>query len=295
MKAFETWFGSRTTAMILMIIGSLGISFGGLVVRSIDAAGPAQINLYRSLALIATTAFILALKHRGRTVVQMQRIGARGLIGGIVLGIGGITFMQALVYTSVANTVFTTSATPFIAAGIAFVFLNERLAGTTVLAMVVSLIGVAIMMADGFGTGSMFGNMMAFATAVAYATFAVILRKDRHLEMLPTIIVAGVIITIVSLVQTRGDYSISIHDLLLCILWGGVLSTGGNWVLVYASKILAAAELTLFVLLEVALAPLWVWIFVNETPSRMVLIGGVLVIAAVLMHTFLDARERAFS
>ncbi|MGB5212592.1 MAG: hypothetical protein WBN88_02945, partial [Anderseniella sp.] len=75
MKAFETWFGSRTTAMILMIIGSLGISFGGLVVRSIDAAGPAQINLYRSLALIATTAFILALKHRGRTVVQMQRIG----------------------------------------------------------------------------------------------------------------------------------------------------------------------------------------------------------------------------
>ncbi|MFQ6024203.1 MAG: DMT family transporter [Acidiferrobacterales bacterium] len=281
----------RAFAMGLMVVSSIVISFGGLIIRNIEDADSWQINLYRSVALVTAVTLILLYQYRGMAITYVRGIGRSGVVGGVMLAMAGITFLQSLTHTTVANTLFILSAIPFFAAGLARVFLKERLQRATLVAMVVAATGIVIMLSEGFGIGSAYGNAMALITAFCFASFAVIVRRNRQTDMLPTVLVSGVCIALVTFLARIGDLGVSLHDLLLSFLWGGLLSGLANWMFVIAARHLAAAEVTLFMLLEFALGPLWVWLFVGEVPSRWTLLGGALVISSVAVRTLLELRR----
>jgi drug/metabolite transporter (DMT)-like permease len=282
----------RGFAMGLMIFSSVLISFGGLILRNIEAADAWQINYYRSLAFIAAVALTLLFQYRHNTIVRVRAIGRPGLLGGVLLAGAGIAFLQALTHTTVANTLFTLSAIPFITAVLARVLLKERLRRATLVTMLVAAMGIFVMVAEGVGLGSGYGNAMALLTASCFSGFAIIVRQNREIDMKPTLLVSGAIIALAGFAARYDDLGISLHDLLLCILWGGVLSGLANGMFVVASRHLVAAEVTLFMLLEFALGPVWVWLFAGEIPTRWTLIGGILVIASVSLRAILELRGR---
>ncbi len=277
--------------MGLMVVSSVVISFGGLIIRNIEGADTWQINLYRALALIIAITLILLIHYRRRTIASIRGIGRAGLVGGGLLAVAGIAFLQALTQTTVANTLFILSAIPFITAGLAWLFLKERLERATLITMAVAATGIVVMVVEGFGVGSAYGNGMALITALGFSSFAVIVRRNRQVDMLPTLLVSAGIIALVSLILRLDDLGISPHDLLLCFVWGGVLSGFANWTFIVASRHLVAAEVTLFMLLEFALGPTWVWLFVGETPTSWTLAGGVLVITAVAVRASWELRR----
>ena len=281
----------RLFAMGLMVVSSVLISFGGLIVRVIEQASPWQINFYRALAIMSVVALILTLQHRRRTIENIRKIGWAGLWGGAFLAVAGISVLQAFTHTTVANTLFTMSAIPFITAVLAWVFLKESLERATLLTMVLAAAGIFAMMAEGIGLGSVYGNAMALVTAVSFAGFAVIVRHHRRIDMLPTMLVSAAIIALVCLAVSHDDLGIPLKDLLYCLLWGGVLSGFANWMFIIASRHLVAAEVTLFMLLEFALGPVWVWLVVAEVPSEWTILGGSLVIAAVALRAVLELRR----
>lgn len=281
----------RGFAIGLIVASSVVISFGGLIIRNIDQPDPWQINFYRSLALITAVMLILVFQYRRNTISYVRNIGYAGLLAGGMLAAASIFFIHALTHTTVANTLFTLSAIPFITAALARVFLKEGLPRATLIAMFVAAIGIFVMMVEGFGIGSAFGNVMALATAVFFSGFAVIIRHNRRIDMMPTVLVSGVIIALIALPVRLGDLGISLNDLLLCFLWGGVLSGFANWMFINASRHLVAAEVTLFLLLELALGPAWVWLFVGEVPTQWTLVGGGLVIAAVTIRAINELRR----
>ena len=278
--------------MGLMVASSVLISFGGLIMRSIEAADAWQINLYRSLAFIVAIAIVLIWQSRGDTLARVRAIGRPGLLGGVLLAVAGIAFVQALIYTTVANTLFTLSAIPFITAALAWALLKERLRRATLVTMFVAAIGIFAMVAEGVGTGYGYGNAMALLTAFCFSAYAVIVRRYRGIDMKPTLLVSGAIIAVAAFVARFDDLGISMNDLLLCILWGGVLSGLANGFFIAASRHLVAAEVTLFMLLEFALGPVWVWLFVGEVPTRWTLLGGALVIASVTLRAVIELRGR---
>ena len=282
----------RGFAMVLMVVSSVLISFGGLIMRNIEAADTWQINFYRSLAFIAAVALILLFQHRGDTLARVHAIGRPGLLGGFLLAVAGIAFIQALTHTTVANTLFTLSAIPFITAALARVLLKERLRRATLVTMAAAALGILVMMAEGFGIGSGLGNAMALLTAFCFSAFAVIVRHYRQIDMKPTLLVSGVIIALAAFAARFDDLGVPLNDLLLCFLWGGVLSGLANGMFVVASRHLVAAEVTLFMLLEFALGPVWVWLFVDEVPTRWTLLGGALVIASVTLRAVLELRGK---
>ena len=99
------------------------------------------------------------------------------------------------------------------------------------------------------------------------------------------------IVIVVALALRWDNLDISWDDLLLCFILGGLLSATVNTLFIIASKHLFAAELTLFMLLEFTLGPIWVWIFINEVPSQWTLIGGSVVIIAVLIKTVSEIKK----
>ena len=282
--------GRRGFAMLLMIVSSVIISFGGLLVRSMDEADAWQINLYRSLALIVAIFLILTIQYRSRVFKEVRSIGYAGVWAGAAIAVAGIAFLQALHHTTVANTMFTLSAIPFITAGLARVFLKEVLSGITILAMVTTALGIMLMVVDSTGESSIFGNVMALITATSFSAFAVIVRANRHVNMMPALLMSGLFVAVVAFFASLNHWQVTLHDLLLCLFWGGVMAGIGNGMFIIASRHLVAAELTLFMLLEFGLSPIWVWAFIGETPTNWALVGGLIVISSVALRAIVELR-----
>lgn len=274
----------RALAMGMMVFSSIQISFGGTALRSIEEADVWQINFYRSIAFFVAIALIMTYRYRGQTFQKVRAVGWHGVTGGAMLCLAGICFLQSITNTTVANTLFMLSAIPFFTALLAYLILRERLRPTTVITMVVASFGITVMMVEGLGLGSFYGNGMGLLTALFFSGFAIIVRSKRDVDMMPALLAsAGFLIVICSIVKT-GDLAISTHDMLLCFLIGGVLSGTGNALFIAASRHLAAAELTLFMLLEFALGPIWVWLFIGEVPTEWTIVGGGIVILAVMIR-----------
>ncbi len=274
--------------MLLMVAGSVAISFGGLVQRNIEIADPWQINVYRSLGMLIAAGIIIGVRHRGNLFDTLTAIGQLGLLGGVLLSIAGIAFVQALTHTTVANALFILGSIPFFAALFARLILGERLRRATLITMIVAAMGLGIMVVKGISVGSGFGNLMALLTAVSFAAYAIIVRYKRQVEMIPVILLSSAIIIVISLLVAKGDIAIPLNDILLCLFWGGCLSGFVNWMFIIASRHLATAEVTLIMLLEFALGPIWVWWFIGETPTAWTIFGGGLIIIAVALRSIFE-------
>ena len=282
----------RGYALLLIVVGSIVISFGGVIQRNIEFADPWQVSFYRSLGMLLAAALIIIVQYRHRLYRTLVGIGGLGFAGGLLTCTAGITFVQALAHTTVANALFILGSIPFFAALFARIFLGEKLRTTTLLTMIAAAIGLGIMVARGVSVGSGFGNAMALITAVSFAMYAVIVRYKRKIEMVPVMILGSVLVMIVAAVVKSGELSIPMRDILLCLFWGGCLSGFVNWMFIIASRHLAAAEVTLIMLLEFSLGPLWVWIFVGEVPSAWTIAGGGLVIVAVALRAVFELLDR---
>jgi drug/metabolite transporter (DMT)-like permease len=275
-------------AMLLMIAGSVAISFGGLVQRNLEIADAWQTVFYRSLGMLIAMTIIVSIRYRGQIISTTTGIGHMGLLGGALLSVAGITFIHALTSTTIANALFILGAIPFFAAFFARILLGEKLRRTTMFTMLGAACGLGIMVVQGINVGSGFGNAMALITAVSFALYAIIVRYKRQTEMLPVMLISSAIVIIVTLLVKAGDMAIPLRDILLCLFWGGCLSGFVNSAFIFASRHLAAAEVTLIMLLEFALGPVWVWMFIGETPSFWTVLGGSLIILAVALRAIFE-------
>ena len=281
----------RGYAMVLMLLGSIVISFGGLAIRNIETADNWQINFYRSIAFALAISIVLLFRYGKTGPQQLKGIGLEGILAAMLLALASISFLQAITNTTVAATTFTLSSIPFLTAIMAWLFLGERIGKSTILTMCIAAAGISLMFVQGFGSGTLYGSFMALLCAVGFSSYAIIIRRNRRLEMLPTLILSNLIIMLVALLFTWDNLSISRNDLLICFILGGLLSATVNTLFLIAAKHLFAAELTLFMLLEFTLGPIWVWIFVNEVPTSWTLVGGSIVISAVFLKSVSELRK----
>ena len=285
----------RLTALILMAAGSITISFGGLLIRNIEQADGWQLVFYRAIGMLVSVSIILMIRYRRHAIFRVRDIGWPGIVGGGLVATASISFVQSVTHTTVANSLFMLCAIPFISAALARLFLKEALAWPTIVTMAIAAIGVLVMLGDGFGSGSMFGNGMGLLCAVSFATYAVIVRWRRQVDMLPVLVVSSMIILAIGSVVTGGMLKIPLRDVAICLLWGGLLSGFANWMFIIASRHLIAAEVTLVMQLEFVFGPIWVWLFVSEVPTQLTILGGSLVLGAVLVRAIVELRRWGYS
>ena len=278
--------------MFLMIICCITISIGPLLFRNMESADIWQINIYRSVSWISALILILFFKYRTKIFKQIFAIGRWGIIAGVFLGSAQIFYMHALDNTTVANVLFILSSVPFVTALIAYLFIKETIKLPTIIMMAFAAVGIFIMVYEGISSGNAFGNLMAILTLLCFSCFPVILRKNRHIDMLPTLIVPALIIGLVGFIIKGNDINISDNDIILSFIWGGVLNGFAHAIFIIATRHLLAAEITLFMLLEFTLGPLWVWYFVGEVPAINTLYGGGIVMSAIAMLTFYELWKR---
>ena len=215
-------------------------------------------------------------------------IGFWGILGASFFAGAQTSYVFAFSYTSVANITFTIATAPFITAILARLFLAEKISNSTLIAMFFAAIGVGILIYSNVNFKSLLGTLLAFMTACFFSCFAVILRMQRNIEMLPVLLITGLLTIPVGFFFGSWEDAIGSTDVTLCILWGALLQGFGQSLLIRASKVLKASEVPLIMLLEFTLGPVWVWLFLNETVNLGTLIGGGFVFVSILGLTFFE-------
>ena len=284
----------HAAGVVLVLAAGVLLSLSGVSIRHMEAASGWQIIFYRSLAFSLVVFLWLASSYRTHVVRAFARVGRAGLIAGLSLGLGSACYVFALLLTTVANALFIISAAPFMAAVLGWIVLRERVRPTTWATMAVALAGIAIMVFGGIRGGRLLGNLVALGIPVTFAIMLVALRRGSDRDMLPAICLAGVVGAVLGLAMSD-TLAIPRHDLALCIFLGVVQYGGGFVLLTLGARYLPAAEVALLSLVETVLAPLWVWIGVDEVPTLLTLTGGVVVLLAVVVQTLAGMRLPAGS
>ena len=288
-----------SSAMFFILLAGLIWSFGPLVVRNINNAEliPWQYSLIRGSAIFLILNIYLFLNEGKKLTNNYQKIGLSGLIGGTCLGIANITFVFSITTTTAAVTLMMLGAMPFIAALFAYIFLQEKISTKTFIAMVIAAAGIIFISFDSNEEGTLFGLINGLISSAAFAGFTVSLRWRKKVPKLTTVSLGGIIAAFASLIVLffyDSDILISFKNTSLSALHGFLVCSA---LILYSSnaKYLPAADLTLLSLTEVLGGIFWVWLpflGINETPSTNTLIGGMIIIIAIIFYGFNARRYR---
>ncbi len=268
----------------------------GLVVRQIDEAGAASVMFWRSAGLLPVLWAFLYWRSGGQVLQGVRSVGIPGVIGALGLVAAYAGAIYALQATTVANAVFLYSAAPFFAAVLGWIALGERVPLTTWGAMALAGLGIFVMIGGGIEGGRMDGNIAALISAAGFAVFSVSLRWGHVEDSLPTVLLGGIfsMIAAFGLAPMLGQtVSATPHDIAISMALGAVVLTGGMALYTYGSKALPTAELTLMSSIENILAPIWVWLLLGETATPATLMGGAMVLVAVMANAVMGARRQA--
>lgn len=270
----------------------------GLVVRQIDEAGAASVMFWRSAGLLPVLYAFLHWRSGGKVWSGLRAVGLPGFVGALGLVAAYAGALYALQATTVANAVFLYSAAPFFAALLGWAALGERVPATTWAAMALAGAGIFVMIGGGIEGGRMDGNIAALISAAGFAVFSVSLRWGHVEDSLPTVLLGGVLSMVAAfgLAPILGQtVAASGHDIAVAMALGAVVLTGGMALYTYGSKALPTAELTLMSSIENILAPIWVWLLLGETATQSTLLGGAMVLIAVMGNAVMGARRQALA
>ena len=287
----------NSSAIIIVLIAGLFWSFGPLVVRYIDNAHliPWQYLFFRGSVIFLVLNIYLFLVEGQKFTNNYNKIGLSGFIGGLSLGIANISFILSITTTTAAVTMMMLATQPFVAAILAYIFLKEKISKTTLIAITIAAAGIIFISFDSEGEGSLFGLINGLLSSLGFAGFTVSLRWKKRTPKFTTVAIAGIFcaaVAILVLLFNDSNIFISLKNSSLSALHGFLVCTG---LILFSmkSKFLPATDLTLLSLTEVLGGIFWVWLpwfGINEIPSVNTLIGGAIIIFAIIFYGFNTKR-----
>jgi drug/metabolite transporter (DMT)-like permease len=267
---------------IYVALAAVAWSTAGVLQRQVTVDTSTQVFGRAVFAGVALLVYV-AVVDRGRVLQAFRSVGVAGVGVALCVAIASGSFIAALNHTSVARVLFILAVSPVLAALLARVLLGEPITRRTVVAMALALTGVALMLGAP-GEGSLAGDGLAFVTALAFAVMIVITRWRQDVSMAPATCLSQAIL-VVAFLPFASPGEISGDD----VAWLAALGIGqiglGFALLTVGARLIPAAQVGLITLLEVVLGPLWVWLALDERPTTLTLVGGAIVIVAIVIQT----------
>jgi DME family drug/metabolite transporter len=276
---------------LLAIFAPVFWSITGLVVRLMEQADEWQVNFYRSSSLAVFLLIYLGFKYKSRTIEIIRLSGKKAILGGFFIGIAMFCNMIAMQHTTIANATMVMAIGPIVAAMLGWLLLGEKVSKMTWLAIALAGIGLSIMVGGNPLEGGLFGDLIALFGMFGFGLYAVVLRHGKAVDMTPAVLFAGIFSALpaafVALVFGDG-LMIPVEEIAMCVGLGVFQLGIGSIMFAVASATVPAVELTLFALGEPLLAPIWVWMLIDEVPSLGSFIGGATLVMALVIHLFFN-------
>ena len=284
---------NKIPGTILVLLGAIFLSFGGIIVKSFEGASLWQILFWRQFFFILIVALYLFIIYKKNFFKTFYKSGFPGLIAGFFLGLGFSSYVFAMYYTTVANTLFIITTETIFLALFGYIFLKEKISFITLIAILLGMFGVLLIVGSSLSlqtSEQFFGNIIAFIMPISFAVLVIIVRKYPGVDMVPAQFIAGVVAAFIGYL-IAGKLLVSPHDLFLGFL-AGTFQIGFGFILItIGSQTTPAAVVGVVMLTEAVLGPIWAWLFINEIPPMTVIIGGGIIIFAILFEFLLSKKK----
>jgi drug/metabolite transporter (DMT)-like permease len=267
----------------LVFLGAFFLSFGGLIVKSFEGATLWQILFWRQLFFVVLVSIFLLLTYKKKVFIALYESGLPGFFGGIILGCGFSAYVFAMYKTTVANANFIIQTQAIFLAIFGYLFLKEKITKLTLVSIIFAIIGIILMVGNSLSPGQLSGNLVAFIMPSSFAVLIIIVRKYPNVDMLPLQLFAGIVAMLIGyFVSTK--ISISINDIFLAFI-AGFFQVGLGFVFItIGAKKTLSATVGILMMTEAVFGPFWAWMFLEEIPQFIELIGGSIIIIAVLIQ-----------
>lgn len=279
----------------LVVSAAVLWSLMGLAIRMLGDAGTWQVLFYRSIGMAPVLFLTVAYRSGWHPFQRIKAVGWPGCIGGAGLVFAFAGAIYAIQATTVANAVFLFAAAPLFTAIMAWLVLREPVRRSTWGAIALAGIGMFVMVREGLAIGAGWGNLAAIASAAGFSAFTIALRWGRVSNMLPSVLIGGVLSVIVAgiVITARGEsFAMPPRTIAIAMLMGAALLAFGLAIYTVGSRVVEAAELGLLSMVEVMLAPVWVWLVLGEGASFGTFLGGAILLAAIAFNAATGMRHR---
>ena len=282
-------FTDQQKGSLLAFVAVMFITPDSLFIRlsNIDTWG---LVFYRGIIPFFTVFFGMLLIYRLNFFKILFTSGYHGLIYVGTFSITNITFVVSIQNTNVANTLVMIATAPMLSAILGAIFLKEPPDKKTWISIIITFLAVLYIFFDSIKIGNFYGDILGFITAIGLAVGAVTIRSAKSKNLVPAAVVGKLFVASFALLFIE-NFALIGSDIfivpLMCILCVAI-----PFVLVtIAPRFIPAAEVNLFFLLETIIGPIWVWLIIKEQPSIETLLGGVIIIITISIHSFLKLKK----
>lgn len=271
--------------IVLVFVSALVFSLAGVLTKSIEA-GAWTIACWRGLVGGILIGAYVAWLNRSKPPKEWFRLGKSGWIVAVVGSLASLAFIFAFKLTYVANVAVIYATAPFLAAGLSWWLIRERVWIRTLVSAFFSLVGVVIVVSGGLGTGSIVGDIVALLMAFGNALYMALIRMFRDS---PVVLAGGVSALLLFAAGwfIVDPFAVTQLDAILLVLFGTsfaiavILWTEGT-------RLISAAESGLIGSVETPFAILLAWLILAEIPPLASFVGGVIILVSVFAHAILD-------
>ena len=274
---------------LLAFVAVIFITPDSLFIRlsNIDTWG---LLFYRGAIPFVVVLIGLVIIYKSDFIKVFLSIGLAGIFYAAIFAVTNITFIISIQNTNVANTLVMIAMAPILSAVLGAIFLNENPDKKTWITVVITFLAVIYIFYDSIKLGNFFGDLFGFITALGLAIGAIIIRSAKNRDLVPAALIGKLLVGLFALYFVESfkllDKDIFIVPLMcvLCVAIPFVLVT-------IAPRFITAAEVNLFFLLETIVGPIWVWLVIKEQPSLETMQGGLVIIAAIAIHSYMSLKK----
>lgn len=273
-------------------IKGLLLTFTAVVILSPDALLVRLIKcdvwtllFWRCLLTSAMQAIFLAASYRQQFMQSFRNIGRIGLLSAATVTAGSFLFVNSLKHTAAANTLIILAATPLFSSLLSWLFLREKIALRTWLAIIICFAGILVIFSGSMASGLLLGDLLALGATLMWACNLVVLRRGREVNMIPANLLGNLLVVPIAMLAGAQPLAVSSSDMTYLLLLGGAVLPISFTLITMGPRYLPAPEVSLILLAETVLGPLWVWLALSEVPQSTTLFAGSLIVITLAIHT----------
>lgn len=280
-----TTASDHVRGLVVVTLGIIVLSPDALLIRLIQT-DPWTLLCVRGFLVALALGGYVAVSKRQAVAAEFLAIGVLGLFASVLYALSTILFVNSIRLTAVSNTLVILSAMPLVAALLSRAFFGEILPRRTWAAALTVLCGIAVIFSGSLEGGALAGDLYALGTTAAMAGVLVIFRHAQQVNAVAVIALGGLIGGI-AMLPLAAPSAIDLQDLTLLLILGLVVVPVAFGLITLGPRYLPASEVSLIMLLEALLGPLWVWLALGEIPSRETVFGGFVILGTLAVHSAL--------
>ncbi|WP_321368133.1 DMT family transporter [uncultured Desulfuromusa sp.] len=282
-------YSDHFKGILLALVAVLILSPDALLVRLIQT-DVWTLLFWRCLLTAIMTSFFLLFRYRSQFFHSFYAIGRTGLVSALIIVVGSLLFIGSLKQTTAANTLVILAAAPIFSSLLSWVIVREKIPLRTKLAIFTCFGGILLIFSGSLQSGLLLGDLMALGATAMWGSNVAVIRSGKAVNMIPANVLGNLSVAPIVYLLGAQPMLVSSVDAGYLLILGLVVLPVSFALITLSPRYLQAPEVSLILLIETVLGPIWVWLALGEVPHIRTVVAGGVILGTLLIHTLLSLR-----